>query len=50
MNKFFSLLLILIFCVSCSRDTTKVSVINEKSLNSQVLGSIYRGHGIIRVG
>ena len=43
MNKFFSLFLIVIFCTSCSKDVSKISVINEKSLNSQVLEAYKEG-------
>ncbi len=41
--KFFSLLLIIIFFISCSKETTKKSVINEKSLDLQVLEAYKEG-------
>tara|TARA_Y100000992_G_scaffold167111_1_gene112298 strand:+ start:50 stop:898 length:849 start_codon:yes stop_codon:yes gene_type:complete len=41
--KIFSLLLILTFFISCSKDTIKKSVINEKGLNEQVLEAYEEG-------
>ena len=43
MIKFFFLFLILSFNISCSKDTVKKSVINEKSLDLQVLEAYEEG-------
>ena len=43
MIKFFFLFLILSFNISCSKDTVKKSVINEKSLDLQVLEAYEKG-------
>ena len=43
MNKFSLLLIIYFFCISCSQDTNNKSVINEKSLDLQVLEAYQDG-------
>ena len=40
---FFLILVITITCISCSKETKKVSVINEKNLNSQVIEAYKEG-------
>tara|TARA_B110000008_G_C16918722_1_gene543802 strand:+ start:341 stop:1180 length:840 start_codon:yes stop_codon:yes gene_type:complete len=49
-NIFFSLLLILFFCISCSKEVKKKSVINEKSLNLQVLEAYEEGKKSLNEG
>ena len=43
MNKFSFLLIIYFFCISCSQETNNKSVINEKSLDLQVLEAYQEG-------
>ncbi len=43
LKNFFSLIFIIIFCVSCSKERIKESVINEKSLDMQVLEAYREG-------
>ena len=50
MYKFFSLLLIIIFSISCSKETTKKSIINEKSLELQVLEAYEEGMDSLKQG
>jgi len=50
MYKFFSLLLIIIFSISCSKETTKKSIINEKSLELQVLEAYEEGMDSLKEG
>lgn len=49
-NIFFSLLLILFFCISCSKEVEKKSVINEKSLDLQVLEAYEEGKKSLNEG
>ncbi|MDA7577316.1 outer membrane protein assembly factor BamD [Candidatus Pelagibacter sp.] len=49
-NIFFSLLLILFFCISCSKEVKKKSVINEKSLDLQVLEAYEEGKKSLNEG
>ena len=50
MYKFFTLLLIIIFSISCSKETTKKSIINEKSLELQVLEAYEEGMDSLKQG
>ena len=49
-NKFFSLLIIIFFCISCSKEISKKSVIVEKDLNLQVLETYKEGLGALENG
>jgi len=49
-NIFFSIFLILFFCISCSKDIEKKSVINEKSLELQVLEAYEEGKESLESG
>ena len=42
-NNFFLLIFVIIFFISCSKDTVKESIINEKSLDLQVLEAYQEG-------
>ena len=48
--KFFSLFLIIIFSISCSKETAKKSIINEKSLDLQVLEAYEEGMDSLKKG
>ena len=48
--KFFSILLIIIFNISCSKEIVKKSIINEKSLDLQVLESYQEGLNSLEKG
>jgi outer membrane protein assembly factor BamD len=49
-KNFFSLFLILFLCISCSKDVEKKSVINEKSLDLQVLEAYEEGKNSLEKG
>ena len=49
-NKFFLLLIIIFFCISCSKEIAKKSVIVEKDLNLQVLETYKEGLGALEKG
>ena len=48
--KFFSLLFVIFFFISCSKEIEKKSVINEKSLNAQVLEAYQEGMNSLKEG
>ena len=48
--KFFSLFLIIIFSISCSKETAKKSIINEKNLDLQVLEAYEEGMESLKKG
>jgi outer membrane protein assembly factor BamD len=48
--KFFSILLIIIFNISCSKEIVKKSIINEKSLDLQVLEAYQEGLNSLEKG
>ena len=50
MKKFFSIFIIFIFLISCSKDTIKKSEINEKSLDLQVLEAYEEGMNSLEAG
>ena len=50
LKNFFSLLLILFFAVSCSKEVTKKSTINEKSLDLQVIEAYNEGKKALEAG
>tara|TARA_B100001173_G_C15936675_1_gene525238 strand:+ start:49 stop:900 length:852 start_codon:yes stop_codon:yes gene_type:complete len=50
MKKFFSLFIIFISLISCSKDTIKTSEINEKSLDLQVLEAYEEGMNSLEAG
>ena len=49
-NKLLSLFILICFCISCSKDTLKKSVINEKSLDLQVLEAYEEGMKSLEAG
>ena len=50
LKKFFSLLIILFLVASCSKETTKKSIINEKSLDLQMIESYEEGKKALERG
>ena len=48
--KFFYLFLIIIFSISCSKETAKKSIINEKNLDLQVLEAYEEGMESLKKG
>ena len=50
LKKYFTFLLLFLFCVSCSKDNLKKSVIKEKSLNLQVLEAYKEGMSSLEGG
>ena len=50
LNNFFSLIVVIIFCVSCSKETEKKSVINEKNLDKQVFEAYREGVKSLEAG
>ena len=50
LNNFFSLIVVIIFCVSCSKEIEKKSVINEKNLDKQVFEAYREGVKSLEAG
>jgi len=50
LTKFYSIIILLIFCSSCSKEEVKKSVIEEKSLDLQVLESYQQGMDSLNAG